>query len=83
MPISWKVLCPSNVQTLWLECADIVVNVVSSILDEFCCQVGNVSSMELSSIMLKLLHFLVGTRPASNIPVLKSIIGWSAMPAQC
>lgn len=52
-----------------IQCADIVVNVVSSILDEFCCQVGNISSMWLSSVLLKLLNFLVGTAK----PMLMSI----------
>ena len=43
------------------SCAMSAVTYQKLILNKFCCQIGNVSSMRLSCIMLKQLNFLVGT----------------------
>ena len=39
-----------------IQCANVVVDIVSCILDKLCCQVRNVSSVWVSSISLKLVH---------------------------
>ena len=39
-----------------IQCANVVVDIVSCILDKLCRQVRNVSSVWVSSISLKLVH---------------------------
>ena len=65
-----------------IQCANVVVDIVSCILDKLCRQVRNVSSVWVSSISLKLVHLFAvadlggggGQNPPSVLELKKKIL---------